>query len=151
MKKIVLILGLFLSLYTNARANEPSKDEIILKVRQETENYKKECFEKEAFPKGLNNYNMYNDDIKNGNYRYHQCLKKVIIEKINEMVTQKHAKEMISDLDKIQESILDFYWVLYTREDNGTIGRDINDATLGHRFEEILEDIIYYQAVYKSN
>ena len=67
------------------------------------------------------------------------------------MVTPKHAKEMISDLDKIQESILDFYWVLYTREDNGTIGRDINDATLGHRFEEILEDIIYYQAVYKSN
>lgn len=151
MKKIVLILGMILSFGANVWADDASKDGTMLKIQQETEKYKKECFENEAFPKGLNNYSMYNDDIKEGNYRYHQCLKKVIIKKINEIVAPEYAKEMISDLDKIQDGILDFYWILYTREDNGTIGRDVNDATLGRRFEDILEDIIYYQAVYKSN
>ena len=151
MKKLTLILALILSLGSEALAHETTKDEVILKIQQETEKYKKKCFEKEAFPKGLNNYSMYNDDIKEGNYRYHQCLKKVIIKKINEIATPQYAKEMISDLDKIQDGVLDFYWILYTRKDNGTIGRDVNDATLGRHFEDILEDIIYYQTIYKNN
>lgn len=149
MKKIVLILGLFLAFNTNSWAKEAQKDDILAKIQQETEKYKKDCFDKKAFPKGLNNYSIYDDSIKEGNTRYHQCLKKVIIQKIQEIATPEYAKKMIADLDKIQEGTLDFYWILYTREDNGTIGRGINDTTLGRRFEDILEDIIYYQMIHR--
>ncbi len=89
MKKFILILGLFLALSANARAEEDQKDNVLVRIQQETEKYKKECYDKEAFPKGIDNYSMYNDDIKDGDYRYHQCLKKIIIK---EIATPKYAK-----------------------------------------------------------
>lgn len=150
MRKIAFVLSLMLLIHTNAWAEENINDSILIKVRQETENYKKECYEKEAFPKGIDNYNMYNDDIKEGNFRYHQCLKKIIIKKIQRISSPEDAEKMVADLDKIQEGISDYYWILYNRQDNGVIGRMQNDVILGRRFEDILEDILYYEALYDN-
>ena len=126
---------------------QEKKDTISARIEQETEIYKKECFAK-AFPEGLDNYSMYNDDIKEGEYRYHQCLKKVIIEKINQSANKTDAEKMAQSLDKIQEGVRDFYWDLYNREDNGSIGRGVNDASLSRYYEQILKDIIHYQYVF---
>ncbi len=149
MKKFVLFLGLMLLFNINVSANEVKKDDVLVKIEQETEKYKKDCYDNEAFPGDFNNYSIYNDDIKEGDFRYHQCLKKVIIQKINEMAEADDAQKMIADLDKIQEATSEFYWILFNREDNGTLGRGMNDAVLGRRFENILEDIIYYQRRYE--
>ena len=151
MKKIVYILGLFLAINTQVCAKEIQKDDIFAKIQQETKNYQKKCFDKEAFPKGIDNYSMYNDDIKNGESRYHQCLKKIIIKKIHEISSPEDAKKMIANLDKIQDGILNYYWILYNRQDNGVIGRMQNDAILGRLFEDILENIIHYETLYNNN
>lgn len=129
---------------------QEKKDSISVQIEQETESYKKECFTK-AFPERLDNYSMYNDDIKEGEYRYHQCLKKIIIEKINQLANKSYADKMIQSLDKIQEGVSNFYWDLYNREDNGAIGRGVNDASLGRYYEQILKDIIHYQYVFSHD
>ncbi len=141
----VLIVISFLIL-----SKQEKKDTISVRIEQETESYKKECFTK-AFPKELDNYSMYNDDIKKGDYRYHQCLKGIIIEKINQLANKSDAEKMVQSLDKIQEGIRDLYWDLYNREDNGTIGRGVNDASLGRYYEQILKDIIHYQYVFSHD
>lgn len=148
MKKFILILGLFVAISINVWAEETQNDDILIKIQQKTENYKKECYNKEAFPKGIDNYSMYNNDIKEGHFRYHQCLKKIIIKKIQEISSPEDAEKMVKALDKIQEGISDYYWILYNRQDNGVIGRMQNDVILGRRFEDILEDILYYEALY---
>ena len=141
----VLIVISFLIL-----SKQEKKDTISVRIEQETESYKKECFTK-AFPKELDNYSMYNDDIKKGDYRYHQCLKGIIIKKINQLANKSDAEKMVQSLDKIQEGIRDLYWDLYNREDNGTIGRGVNDASLGRYYEQILKDIIHYQYVFSHD
>ncbi len=151
MKKFVLFLGLMLLFNINVSANEVKKDDVLVKIEQETEKYKKDCYDNEAFPGDFNNYSIYNDDIKEGDFRYHQCLKKVIIQKINEMAEAEDAKKMIADLDKLQDGTSDFYWALYNQQDNGTYGRSVNDTVVGQHFEEILEDIIHYKAVYTDD
>jgi len=150
MKKIIIVFSVIILLMVIVflvLAKQEKKDIISVQIEQETEIYKKECFAK-AFPKGLDNYNMYNDDIKKGDYRYHQCLKRIIIEKINQLANKSDAEKMIQSLDKIQEGVSNFYWDLYNREDNGTIGRGVNDASLGRYYEQILKDIIHYQYVF---
>ena len=77
-----------------------------------------------------------------------KCLKNVIIRKIKEISSADDAKLMIEDLNKIQDSFSGFYWTLCNRKDTGVFGRGINDAVLGRRFEDILEDILYYQSTY---
>ncbi len=114
MKKFVLFLGLMLLFNINVSANDVKKDDVLVKIEQETEKYKKDCYDNEAFPGDFNNYSFYNDDLKEGYFRYHQCLKKVIIQKINEMAKADDAKKMIAALDKLQEATSDFYWTLYT-------------------------------------
>ena len=54
-------------------------------------------------------------------------------------------------IDKIQEGVSNFYWDLYNREDNGAIGRGVNDASLGRYYEQILKDIIHYQYVFSHD
>lgn len=139
---VLLIITVFLLL-----PKQENKDIILEQVKKETEIYKKMCFD-ESFPKGLDNYSMYGDALKNGDYRYHQCLKRNIIEKIDKLANKTDTEKMVKSLDKIQEGISDFYWDLYNREDNGSIGRGVNDASLGRYFEKILEDIIHYQYVF---
>lgn len=153
MKKIITVFSVIISLMVIVflvLAKQEKKDIISVQIEQETENYKKECFTK-AFPERLDNYNMYNDDIKEGEYRYHQCLKKVIIEKINQLANKSDADKMIQSLDKIQEGVSNLYWDLYNREDNGAIGRGVNDASLGRYYEQILKDIIHYQYVFSHD
>lgn len=88
---------------------------------------------------------MYTDEIKELDRNYHQCIRQVIISKINELAAKEDADKMIKSLDKIQEGILDFYWDLYNREDNGTLGREANDAVLGFYYEALLDDIILFK------
>lgn len=77
--------------------------------------------------------------------KYHQCLKSIIVSKINELAAKEDADKMIQSLNKIQDGILSFYWNLYNREDNGVIGRGINDAAMGRYYETLLEDVIHFQ------
>ena len=151
MKKFVLVFSSILMFSTNAVGADIPSDKLLLKIQQETERYKKNCYEKEAFPGDFDNYSMYNDDIKNGDIRYHQCLKKVIIQKIKKITAPDEAAKMINNLDKIQKEFSEFYWTLFNHQDNGIIGKGANDALLGRRFEDILEDIIYYQVIYGSD
>lgn len=146
MKKLFLFLAFFIINIENVRADEPLSAEVDTsqKIRQEVEKYKKEC-SKKAYPKNLDEINIYNDDLKKLDAKYHQCLKSVIISKINELATKEDADKMIQSLNKIQDGILSFYWNLYNREDNGVIGRGINDAAMGRYYETLLEDVIHFQ------
>ena len=140
MKKLVFLFAILLAFPIQAK--ELSLNE---EIQLEAEKYQNKCFHEEAFPNGIENYNIYTDDIKEGDYRYHQCLKKVIVQKIQEIASAKDAQVMIHDLDQIQAGVSDFYWVLFNREDNGTLGRGMNDAVLGRYFERFLAFIISYQ------
>lgn len=146
MKKLFLFLACFIINIENVRADEPLSAEVDTsqKIKQEVEKYKKEC-SKKAYPKNLDEINIYNDDLKKLDAKYHQCLKSVIISKINELATKEDADKMIQSLNKIQDGILSFYWNLYNREDNGVIGRGINDAAMGRYYETLLEDVIHFQ------
>ena len=146
MKKLFLFLAFFIINIENVRAEEPLSAEVDTsqKIRQKVEKYKKEC-SKKAYPKNLDEINIYNDDLKKLDAKYHQCLKSVIISKINELATKEDADKMIQSLNKIQDGILSFYWNLYNREDNGVIGRGINDAAMGRYYETLLEDVIHFQ------
>ncbi|MBR1648832.1 MAG: hypothetical protein IJ689_04460 [Alphaproteobacteria bacterium] len=151
MKKFIFILSLFISFSANAGADKAQDDSQMTKIRQETEKYKKYCYDNEAFPKGIDNYSFYNNDIKEGEYRYHQCLKKIIIQKIRSFASNKDAEKMIESLNKIQNGTLDYYWTLYNIDDFGVAGRMQNDAVMGRRMEDILEDTIHYQIIYGNN
>lgn len=146
MKKLFLFLACFIINIENVRAEEPLSAEVDTsqKIKQEVEKYKKEC-SKKAYPKNLDEINIYNDDLKKLDAKYHQCLKSVIVSKINELAAKKDADKMIQSLNKIQDGILSFYWNLYNREDNGVIGRGINDAAMGRYYETLLEDVIHFQ------
>ena len=146
MKKLFLFLACFIINIENVRADEPLSAEVDTsqKIRQEVEKYKKEC-SKKAYPKNLDEINIYNDDLKKLDSKYHQCLKSVIVSKINELAAKEDADKMIQSLNKIQDGILSFYWNLYNREDNGVIGRGINDAAMGRYYETLLEDVIHFQ------
>ena len=146
MKKLFLFLACFIINIENVRADEPLSAEVDTsqKIRQEVEKYKKEC-SKKAYPKNLDELNIYNDDLKKLDAKYHQCLKSVIVSKINELAAKEDADKMIQSLNKIQYCILSFYWNLYNREDNGVIGRGINDAAMGRYYETLLEDVIHFQ------
>ena len=146
MKKLFLFLACFIINIENVRADEPLSAEVDTsqKIRQEVEKYKKEC-SKKAYPKNLDEINIYNDDLKKLDAKYHQCLKSVIVSKINELAAKEDADKMIQSLNKSQDGILSFYWNLYNREDNGVIGRGINDAAMGRYYETLLEDVIHFQ------
>lgn len=148
MKKIpfcLALLGICIwSRITTVKAEETEKDNYRQQLSSKTEKYIQECSQK-VYPENLDGVSMYNDDIKELDAKYHQCIKSIIISKINQMATKEDADKMIQSLNKIQESILDFYWDLYNREDNGIIGRGANDAVMGRYYEKILEDIIHFQ------
>ena len=94
MKKVLLILLSFLYVSKVVLAEEIEKTKFD-SVEKQMDKYKNECFNKYAFPKGIDNYSMYNDDIKDGDFRYHQCLKNIIIRKIKEISSADDAKLMI--------------------------------------------------------
>ena len=79
--------------------------------------------------------------------KYHQCLKEVIIAKINELATKEDAQKMVDALNKFEESVLSLYWDLYNREDYGVMGRGVNDAALGRYYEYLLSDIINFKYI----
>ena len=155
MRKILLCLSLFLlgictGYVISVFDFHSEEDDFVIKVKQETKKYEDECFA-QTFSKNLNDIDMYSDGIKELDYNYHQCIRKIIVAKINELSTQKDANKMIQSLNKIEEGILDFYWDLYNREDYGIIGRDMNDAAMGRYYENLLEDIIHFQYLYRHH
>ena len=118
--KFILFLLSFLYVNNVALAEEKVKADYVAK---QVDKYKEECFNKYAFPKGIDNYSMYNDDIKEGDFRYHQCLKNIIIEKIKEILAEQldaDPEEMTMDT-KIAEDLeadsLDVVELLMSIED----------------------------------
>jgi len=152
MKKIVLIGGLFALVVVIAGGaywfykNQEAEDKEQILIEQETEKYKKDCF-KQSYPEDLSTINMYTDELKYLDSQYHQCMKKVIIAKINELATKEEAEKMINSLNKLEEGVLSLYWDLYNREDYGVIGRGVNDAVLGRYYEYLLSDIINFKYI----
>lgn len=148
MKKFIFVLVFYFMSLTSVHAKEqvPEVIDDVQKVKQTTEKYKKECSEL-AYPSDYNNqiYALMDDSLKQANQKYHQCLNKIIIDKISGFASAEDKKTMLQSLDKIQSGVLDFYWTLHNMEDNGFIGRQQNDAILGRYYEQILEDIIQYE------
>ena len=141
---IALIVGCLCWFYQNQEFEDKSKG--VLYVDRETEKYKQDCFN-QSYPEDLSSINMYNDEMKCLDKKYHQCLKEVIIAKINELATKEDAQKMIDELNKFEESVLSLYWDLYNREDYGVMGRGVNDATLGRYYEYLLSDIINFKYI----
>ena len=141
---ILFITGGIYWLYQNYAVESQSKG--VLYVERETEKYKQDCF-KQAYPEDLSSINMYNDEMKCLDKKYHQCLKEVIIAKINELATKEDAQKMIDKLNQFEESVLSLYWDLYNREDYGVMGRGVNDAALGRYYEHLLSDIINFEYI----
>ena len=141
---ILFITGGIYWLYQNYAVESQSKG--VLYVERETEKYKQDCF-KQAYPEDLSSINMYNDEMKCLDKKYHQCLKEVIIAKINELATKEDAQKMVDELNQFEESVLSLYWDLYNREDYGVMGRGVNDATLGRYYEHLLSDIINFEYI----
>ena len=93
MKKLFLFLACFIINIENVRADEPLSAEVDTsqKIKLEVEKYKKEC-SKKAYPKNLDEINIYNDDLKKLDAKYHQCLKSVIVSKINDSVVKQDSR-----------------------------------------------------------
>ena len=146
MKKLFLFLACFIINIENVRADEPLSAEVDTsqKIKLEVEKYKKEC-SKKAYPKNLDEINIYNDALKKLDAKYHQCIKSIIIKKNKIIFPKKESEKMIQFLNELEKGILGFYWILHNTEDNGYIGRQQNDAVLGRFYEQILEDIILYE------
>ena len=151
MKKIlgyfgVLFLGIGLGIGILMIISDISENkyDIKLKFNAETKKYIKECTIK-VYPNNIDQINIYNDDLKKLDYKYHQCLKNVIISKINQLAKGKDADKISKALEQIQAGVLNLYWDLYNREDNGTLGREANDAAMGFYYEVLLDDIILFQ------
>ena len=122
------------------------KSKAVLYVERETERHKQDCF-KQSYPEDLSTINIYTDELKCMDKKYHQCLKKVIISTINELATKEDAKQMIAALNKFEDGTLSLYWSLYNREDFGVTGREVNDAALGRYYELLLSDIINFKYI----
>ena len=71
MKKLFLFLACFIINIENVRADEPLSAEVDTsqKIKLEVEKYKKEC-SKKAYPKNLDEINIYNDDLKKLDAKY---------------------------------------------------------------------------------
>lgn len=157
MKKFILILSLaaisLLNSAPQAQAEENIvSDDLSIKVEQETKKYEESCY-KQSYPDNPDDdiYAVYDDGLKEADRQYHQCIKKIISDKITKIASPEDAKKMVQALNKIEEGTLELYWLIYNRQDNGYVGRLQNDATLGRRFDDILEDIIHYQHLYENN
>ena len=142
---LILVISLAGGIYWFYQHREMDDHEQIL-IEQETEKYKTECF-RQSYPEDLSAINMYTDEMKCLDKKYHQCLKKVIIAQIKELATKEDAQRMIDALNKLEDSILTLYWDLYNREDYGVIGRGVNDAALGRYYEYLLSDIINFKYI----
>ena len=142
----LVLLGIGIGCGITIFMSDNLEKEYNIKIRfnPETKKYIQACTAK-VYPKNTNDINIYNDDLKKIDYKYHQCLRNIIISKINELTKKEDADRMLQSLNKIEKGILKFYWNLYNRDDNGTLGREANDAALGFYYEALLDDIILFQ------
>lgn len=58
---------------------------------------------------------------------------------------------MIKALDLMEQSMLEFYGVMYNQVNTGFHGQAVNDMELGRRFEEVLYDVLHYQRYYPTD
>ena len=91
------------------------------------------------------------DEIKKGYKKYNACQKEIIIAKIKEKSTPENAEKMIKALDLMEQSMLEFYGVMYNQVNTGFYGQAVNDMELGRRFEEVLYDVLHYQRYYPTD
>lgn len=111
-------------------------------IKSMTDKAKKECAG-QAFPEDENDYMyaLYDDSLKRAEQKYAQCMKKKIFLIIDDNFSKEDAHTMKTSLNKIEENILQFYWVLNGKNDGGTFGRLQNDVEYSRRLDDILYDI----------
>ena len=78
-------------------------------------------------------------------------VKKKLLSKIKEKSTPENAEKMIKALDLMEQSMLEFYGVMYNQVNTGFYGQAVNDMELGRRFEEVLYDVLHYQRYYPTD
>ncbi len=148
MKIIFLFLSFWVLNVENIQAEEPVNAEkgIPTKIEQDVERYQKECSQ-QAYPGDYRDhiYALADDSLKHANQKYHQCIKKIIIDKISSFASNEESVKMIQSLNELQTGILNFYGILYNMRNDGIVGRQKNDAALGYYYDIILEDIIQYE------
>lgn len=142
MRYFLLILTVMFILSSNAEAKKEWVDEAKLQA----EALSKECYAKTVEP--VWDSFFYNDEIKKGYKKYNACQKEIIIAKIKEKSTPENAEKMIKALDLMEQSMLEFYGVMYNQVNTGFYGQAVNDMELGRRYEEVLYDVLYYQNRY---
>ncbi|MBS5835147.1 MAG: hypothetical protein KIC51_08545 [Acetobacter sp.] len=129
-------------------SNVEAKKEWVDEAKLQAEALSKECHAKTVEP--VWDSFFYNDEIKKGYKKYNACQKEIIIAKIKEKSTPENAEKMIKALDLMEQSMLEFYGVMYNQVNTGFYGQAVNDMELGRRFEEVLYDVLDYQSTYTN-
>ena len=129
-------------------SNVEAKKEWVDEAKLQAEALSKECHAKTVEP--VWDSFFYNDEIRKGYKKYNACQKEIIIAKIKEKSTPENAEKMIKALDLMEQSMLEFYGVMYNQVNTGFYGQAVNDMELGRRFEEVLYDVLDYQSTYTN-
>ena len=127
-------------------SNVEAKKEWVDEAKLQAEALSKECHAKTVEP--VWDSFFYNDEIKKGYKKYNACQKEIIIAKIKEKSTPENAEKMIKALDLMEQSMLEFYGVMYNQVNTGFYGQAVNDMELGRRYEEVLYHVVDYQRTY---
>ena len=144
--KIFLSTILGISLLSNSALTQ-DKDEI--EIKQQVEKYQDYCHNK-AYPK--EKYDkiiaLIDGQMKQAEQIYSQCIKEIILNKLEENFPQQSTSKMKEGIEEISNGTLKFYWYLYNSQDNGLIGELQNDAAQACMLDKILEDIVHYLTIY---
>ena len=112
MRYLLLIITTMFVFSSNVEAKREWVDEDwVDEVKLQAEALSKECHAKTVEP--VWDSFFYNDEIKKGYKKYNACQKEIIIAKIKEKSTPENAEKMIKALDLMEQSMLEFYGVLY--------------------------------------
>ena len=171
MRYLLLIITTMFVFSSNVEAKREWVDEDwVDEVKLQAEALSKECHAKTVEP--VWDSFFYNDEIKKGYKKYNACQKEIIIgvirvlsnnsslliqdafyssRKIKEKSTPENAEKMIKALDLMEQSMLEFYGVMYNQVNTGFYGQAVNDMELGRRFEEVLYDVLHYQRYYPTD
>lgn len=150
MRYLLLIITTMFVFSSNVEAKREWVDEDrVDEVKLQAEALSKECHAKTLEP--VWDSFFYNDEIKKGYKKYNACQKEIIIAKIKEKSTPENAEKMIKALDLMEQSMLEFYGVMYNQVNTGFYGQAVNDMELGRRFEEVLYDVLHYQRYYPTD
>lgn len=154
MNKIVTLFILFSSFFVKtsfANFDDIPNDE----YKKQAQVYIDECFKMcypndEDFSKDYKPL-LYDAKTLSSLKKYNDCLKGKIIELIQNNPVKENINKLISSLNTMENSVLDFYGTLYYQIDTGLIGQRMNFDVVGRQYEKILYDVLLYQDKYGIN